>query len=89
MLHINGWIQDPEEPVMKLATMLVDITNRITAEVFREHEIFRLHDLIVNYLQYREKIIEDHPVLGTVKPKHHFLGKELISLVVTLKICQQ
>ena len=60
---------------MKLATLLVDITNRITAEVFREHEISRLHDLVVEYLQLRENIVEDYPVLGTVKPKHHFLGK--------------
>ena len=60
---------------MTLAVLLVDITNRITAEVFREHDISRLHDLVVDYLQFRERVFEDCPIVGSAKPKHHFLGK--------------
>ena len=73
ILNRNHWIQDPEDSIFKLAVMLVNITNRITAEVFREYEIDRLHDLVIDYLVLRETLVEEFPLLGSPKPKHHFL----------------
>ena len=79
LLHRNHWLRDPEDPVLKLASILVDLTNRITAEVFRDHEIERLHDIVLEYLQMREEVLENYPILGSCKPKHHFLGMDLVS----------
>ena len=73
ILMINGWVLDKEDPVFLLALKLSDITDRLTAEAFRPHEIDILEDLIVEYLDLRKQIYREYPVIGRPKPKHHFL----------------
>ena len=73
ILMINGWVLDKEDPVLLLALKLSDITDRLTAEAFRPHEIDILEDLIVEYLDLRKQIYIEYPIIGRPKPKHHFL----------------
>ena len=66
--------EDSEDDVLLLALKLVDITNRLTAVEFRNHEIEELEDRIIDYLDTRRTIFESYPnLMGSVKPKHHFL----------------
>merc|ERR1719186_1329639 len=69
----NGWVQDSEDDVLKLALLLTEITHRITAEKFQAYEIDRLEELIIEFLDLRKIILEQNPILGTPKPKHHYL----------------
>ena len=73
ILSLNGWIEDLQDGVFKLADLLVDITNRVTAEKFEDYEIDRLEDLVLEFLDLRMNVLTEYPVLGSAKPKHHFL----------------
>ena len=74
-LIIKHLVDDPEDDIMKFALMLVDITNRLTAAEIRNYEISVLEDKIVEYLDARKDIFAEFPnLLGTAKPKHHFLS---------------
>ena len=73
ILFVNGWIDDSDDVVLLLAIKLNELTERITAETFRPHELDTLEDLIVEYLDLRKEIFEEFPVLGRAKPKHHYL----------------
>jgi hypothetical protein len=74
ILMMKGWVVDSEDPVLLLARKLNDITDRLTAEAFRPHEIDILEDLILDYLDLRKQVYNEYPVLGRPKPKHHFLS---------------
>ena len=58
---------------LKLALLLIDVTDRVTAERFEEYEIDRLEDIVIEYLDLRKVVMEEYPLLGSAKPKHHFL----------------
>ena len=73
ILHFNGWILDDNDPVLKLALLLNEVTERIMAEVFRVFELRILSDLVTEYLEFRQQVFEEHPELGKIKPKHHYL----------------
>ena len=74
-LIIKPFVEDTEDEVLKLILLLVEITGRITAVEIRMYEISILEDLIVEYLDKRKDILESyHELLGTAKPKHHFLS---------------
>ena len=70
---INNWIADPDSDVLKLATLLKEITERITAKVFQPFEIEILNETVIEYLDLRKSLYEEHAVLGSAKPKHHYL----------------
>ena len=56
--------------VLELMLLLSDITARITASEFREHEIVALDMLVLEYLDKRKRVHESCPdLLGTPKPK--------------------
>ena len=74
ILSLNGWVRDPEDLTLKLALLLIDITDRVTAERFEEYEIDRLEDIVIEYLDLRKVVMEEYPLLGSAKPKHHFLS---------------
>ena len=73
ILMMKNWIRNGDDPVLTLGIMLADITSRLTAEAFRSHEVNELEDLIVEYLNLRKRLLEEFPLLGNAKPKHHFL----------------
>ena len=73
-LIIKPFVRDFEDEVLKLALLLVEITNRLTALEFRDYEISILEDKIIEFLDVRKEVFENYPeLLGTAKPKHHFL----------------
>jgi hypothetical protein len=66
-------VQDDE--VMALAMDLSRITERLTATEFREYEIDLVEEKIIEYLDKRKEVYTSFPeLLGTPKPKHHFLS---------------
>jgi hypothetical protein len=73
IMMMKGWVVDSEDPVLLLATSLHDITDRLTAESFRPHEIEILEDKILEYLDLRKQVFSEYPELGRPKPKHHFI----------------
>ena len=73
ILSFNGWIGDPGSLILKLALLLREIVERISAEVFRPYEIEILDELIIEYLDLRKSLLPDNPALNSAKPKHHFL----------------
>ena len=73
-LIIKPLVKDNEDAVLNLILQLVDIASRITATEIRNYEISILEDKIIDYLNARKEIYEEYPeLLGTPKPKHHFL----------------
>ena len=71
---IKPFLKDIEDEVLNLVLLLVEITSRITAVEIRSYEISILEDKIIEYLDKRKEVFEEYPVLlGTPKPKHHFL----------------
>ena len=64
---------DFEDEVFLLAMGLSKITERLTASEFRDYEIDILEEMIQQYLDNRKEVFNQNPVLGTPKPKHHFL----------------
>ena len=65
---------DENEVVLSLALKLVEITNRITAPVIRLYEVGILEEEVVKYLDLRKELFAEFPhILGTAKPKHHWL----------------
>ena len=49
------------------------MTQRITAEKFELYEIDRFEDCVISYLDARKAVFENFPVIGTPKPKHHYM----------------
>ena len=73
-LIIKHFVKDKNDDVLNLALQLVEITSRITAAEIRNYEISILEDKIIEYLDNRKDVFEEYPeLLGTPKPKHHFL----------------
>ena len=73
-LILKDFVEDQNDEVLSLLLLLVDITARITATEFRHHEVDDLESKIVKYLDNRKPIYEAFPdLIGTVKPKHHFI----------------
>ena len=73
-LIIKPFVQDLDDEVLKLSLLLVEITSRLTALEFRDYEISILEDKIIEFLDVRKEVFESYPeLLGTTKPKHHFL----------------
>lgn len=68
----NHQIENDE--VFLLAMTLAEITERLAAAEFRNFEIDMVEELIVKYLDDRKSVFEHYPILGTPKPKHHFLS---------------
>ena len=63
-----------DDEVLSLCLDLSEITERLSASEFRQHEIDLCEDKIVQYLEKRKKVFSDYPsLLGSAKPKHHFL----------------
>ena len=50
-----------------------EITERTCAAEFREYEVYVLEENIIEFLDLRIEISEEHLVFGTPKPKTHFL----------------
>ena len=73
ILFLNGWIIDDKNDVFRLALLLHDLTERITAEVFRPYEVETLEEILIEYIELRKIVFEMYPVIGRAKPKHHFL----------------
>ena len=73
ILYLKGWIPDQNDEVVQLAIKLHELTERLTAETFRPHEIETLDVVIHEYLDLRKIVFNNHPVLGRAKPKHHFI----------------
>ena len=51
-----------------------EITERTCAAEFREYEVYVLEENIIEFLDLRIEIFEEHPVIGNPKPKTHFLS---------------
>ena len=73
ILHMKGWVVDSQDPVLLLALRLHDVTDRLTAEKYKPHEVDILDSLVIEYLDLRKEVFNQYPVLGNPKPKHHFL----------------
>ena len=73
ILYMNGWIRDFDDPVLLLAIKLNEMTERITAETFRAYELETLETLIIEYFDLRKVVLDEYPVLGRLKPKHHYI----------------
>ena len=69
-LIMKPFVQNNDDNILELALLLVEITGRITAYEFREHEILLLEEKVTEYLDKRKEIFEvfGH-LLGTAKPK--------------------
>ena len=71
---IKSFVKDPSDPVLALGLMLVQLTERLTSEKFRQFEIDILEESAMEYLDTRKIIYEEFPSqMGNAKPKHHFL----------------
>ena len=69
---IHNFAIDYDDDVLSLGLQLSEITERLSANEFREHEIDYLEDKILTYLDDRKKIFDNFPtLLGKAKPKHH------------------
>ena len=72
-LIIKPLVQDADDEILNLALLLGDLTSRITALEFKEHEIVLLEEKIIEYLDIRKELFCLHEDLGNPKPKHHLL----------------
>ena len=71
---IKSLVRDYDDSVLNLGLELSDITERITAVEFQPYEIENLEDKIISYLDQRKIVYEEFSnLLGTPKPKHHYL----------------
>ena len=70
---IRNFVKDIDDPVLELGLKLHEITERLTASEFKEYEVDVLEEKIIEYLDDRKKIYDDYPVIGSPKPKTHFL----------------
>ena len=66
LLSLNNWIKEDEEIVIELAALQHEVTERVTSEVFRLHEVEILTELIYKYLDLRKRVFAEHPILGKV-----------------------
>ena len=61
--------------MFKLAINLARLTERMTSELFRLHDIYSLEELVIEYLDSRKKLFSEFPSeLGRCRPKHHYLS---------------
>jgi hypothetical protein len=73
-LIVRNLVEDEEDEILSFLLLLVDITARITASEFRHHEIHALEERVIKYLDERKRLFVSYKdLLGTAKPKHHFL----------------
>ena len=71
---MRHFVHDKNDEVLAFLLLLTEITSRLTALEFREHEILEVEKLIIEYLDRRHDLFERYPrFLGSPKPKHHFL----------------
>ena len=73
-LIIRSLVRDECDPVLALALLLVDITARLMAMEFHSYDIVVLEEKIVQYLDNRKVVYEEHPLIGRPKPKHHMMS---------------
>jgi hypothetical protein len=72
---MQRFVEDYDDDVLSLALELSDITERLSAVEFREHEVDQLEQDIINYLDHRKLVFDEFPaLLGTPKPKHHYIS---------------
>ena len=71
---IKSFVKDPSDPALVLGLLLVQLTERLTAEKFRQYEIDIVEESAMEYLDARKLIYEEFPrQMGNAKPKHHNL----------------
>ena len=71
---VRHFVHDKNDEVLAFLLLLTEITSRLTALEFREHEVLEVEKLIIEYLDRRHDLFERYPrFLGSPKPKHHFL----------------
>ena len=71
---IRQFIKDRDDLVLELGILLHEITERISANKFEEYEVQLLEERIVKFLDLRKALYEEFDVLGSPKPKTHFLS---------------
>ena len=71
---VRKFVKDIEDPILTFGLKLHEITERITALEFKDYEVDVLEQLILDYLDERKVIFEDYPIIGSPKPKTHFLA---------------
>ena len=69
--YVNG--ERGADPVLMLGLLLHEVTERLTASSFEDYEIHLLEEKIIEFLDLRRQIYEEFPLLGSPKPKTHFL----------------
>ena len=75
-LVINRFVIDNEDPVLDLALKLHQLVERLCAYEFYSYEVSLLQDKIIEYLDLRKIVRNDHPdLLLNPKPKHHLMRK--------------
>ena len=72
-LIVRKFVKNEEDPVLSLGLQLHEITERICAQKFEHYEVQVLEERIIKFLDSRKEIFDDYPVIGTPKPKTHFL----------------
>ena len=73
-LIVRQFVKHQDDPVLALGLQLHEITERIFAQKFEHYEIQVLEERITSFLDCRKDVFNDYPVLGTPKPKTHFLS---------------
>ena len=74
IMALNNWIKDDTEIAWKLILVLHELTERITSDAFNLYEIEVLDEIIIDYLDLRKEVFQNHPTIGKFKPKHHYLA---------------
>ena len=73
-LLIKKFVLNKDEQILALGLKLHELTERITANEFREYEIQLLEECVIDYLDMRKQIRDNIPDLfKRPKPKHHFI----------------
>ena len=79
---IQQFVQDYDDDALCLGIELSDMTERLTADQFREYEVDQLEQNILDYLDHRKLVFSEFPTfIGNPKPKHHYMGKPLKFLI--------
>ena len=73
-LLVDKFVLDKDDEVLALALKLHEVVERATATEGEEYEIDLLDESIIEYLESRKIVGQDHPeFFSRLKPKHHFL----------------
>ena len=83
-VHLRIWpllmmkfLDNNDDPVIRLGLLLHEIVERLTASAFYTYEIDILEEKVIEYLDLRKVIREEFPSkMVNPKPKHHFLRKD-------------